>query len=641
MKKRALALCLALLLLVPGASALTVEEARGLVTRLYIDEVPAEVLSRPTVEELFDGLDRYSSYFTPEEYEAFLNTMNDVSIVGVGLVSRLSGDGSCLEVLKVLNGGAAQAGGVEVGDRILAVDGRPVSSAKDADEAAGWMKGEEGTRVTLTLLRTDGREEELTLTRAAFTVPHTEYELVDGHIGYISCTSFGGETYGHFTDALEELEPRADRWVLDLRDNGGGLTAAAAQTAGIFTRAGNKVLLRERSGNYYGFSADGTRTTVSPAILLVGENTASAAELFTAAVRDGQGGLVIGSRTFGKGVAQTLVDRTVEPEMFADGDAVRVTSARFYSPMGLVNDKMGVLPHLMVDDRYAADIAYLLCQPAPGDDNEGYLRLTLGNWRWFLDLEQALEAGDSAGRAAFVELLEALWPNAGVFRGTGNGGWERVSAAQLAEELGLEEYAPRAFADAEDSPYQYALNVLRTYGMLRGDENGNADPEGELTRAQLCALLAQVLDYESQSRSVRFTDVPEDAWYAGAVNAMAELGFIRGDGGGCFHPEEVLTNEQLLVVLARVAAWMSANLYEAAKTGPGEGALEDEALARYSGWAKESAWLLGRSQVNVFGGPISYVWDGVENIDPQAGAAREAAAQSLVRLMKMIGILCE
>ena len=90
-----------------------------------------------------------------------------------------------------------------------------------------------------------------------------------------------------------------------------------------------------------------------------------------------------------------------------------------------------------------------------------------------------------------------------------------------------------------------------------------------------------------------------------------------------------------------MAAWMSANLYETAKTGPGDGALEDEALARYSDWAKESAWLLGRSQVNVFGGHISYVWDGVEDIDPRAGATREAAAQSLVRLMKMIGILCE
>lgn len=639
MKKRVLALCMALLFLYSSAAALTVEEARELVEQLYIDEVPEEVLSSPTVEELFDGLDIYSSYFTPAEYKAFQNTMNDVSTVGLGVVSGLSGDGSCLEVLRVLDGGAAQAGGMTAGDRILAVDGRPISQAGSLEEAAGWMKGEEGTQVTLTLLRADGTEEELTLTRAVFTIPHTEYELVDGHIGYIDCTSFGEETCGHFTDALEELESEADCWVLDLRDNSGGLTSAAAQVAGIFTGAGNKALLRERSGQYYGFPADGERTTIYPAILLVGENTASAAELLTAAIRDGQGGLVIGGRTFGKGVAQTLVDQTVEPEMFADGDAVRITSARFYSPAGLVNDKMGVLPHLMVADEHAADIAYLLCAPAPGGDNRSFLRLHVGGWRWYLDLEQALKAEGGAYRPAFVELLEALWPNADVFRGTGSGAWERVSAAELAETLGLTEYTPRAFADVEDSPYQYALNVLKTYGILRGDENGNADPEGELTRAQLCALLAQTLNCESGSS--HFADVPEEAWYAGAVNAMAELGFVRGDGAGYFRPEETLTNEQLLTVLARVTTWMSVNFYELEKAGPEEGALEEEALAGYSGWAKQSAWLLGRSQVNLFGSYISYVWAPVEDIDPQAPATREAAAQSLVRIMDLIGILCE
>ena len=132
MKKRILALCMAMLFLYSSAgAALTVEDARELVERLYIDEVPAKVLSRPTVEELFDGLDRYSSYFTPEEYEAFRNTMNDVSTVGLGVVSGLSEDGSCLEVSKVLPGGAAEAGGMVAGDRILAVDGRPISQRSD------------------------------------------------------------------------------------------------------------------------------------------------------------------------------------------------------------------------------------------------------------------------------------------------------------------------------------------------------------------------------------------------------------------------------------------------------------------------------------------------------------------------------
>lgn len=637
MKKRILALCMTLLLLISNASALTVEEARRLVERLYINEVPEEALQSATVEELFAGLDRYSSYFTPEEYRAFLDTMNDVSIVGLGVVSSLSEDGSYMEVSKVLSGGAAQAAGMTAGDRILAVDGRPVAEAASLEEAGSWLKGEEGSRVTLTLLRPDGREEELTLTRAVFTLPYTEYKLVEGHIGYIDCVSFGEETYGHFTAALEELGEQVDSWVLDLRNNSGGLAVEAARVAGIFTGAGNKAMLRDRSGRYYSFPADGAQTTLYPVIVLVGENTASAAELLAAAIRDGQGGLILGGRTFGKGVAQTLVDRTVEPKLFADGDAVRITSARFYSSAGLTNDQMGVLPHLMVADEAAADIAYLLCEPAPGIENRDFLRLHVGGWQWHLSLEKALEGEGGAYRAAFVELLEALWPEADIFRGDGNGGWEGANAAELAADLGLEEYRSRTFADGKDSPYQYAMDVLGTYGILRGDEGANIDPEGVLTRAQLCALLAQTLNRESGNR--RFADVPEEAWYAGAVGAMAELGFVQGDGAGNFHPEEVLTQEQLLTVLARVAAWMSAEFYELEQAGPQEGALEDKALAQYSGWAKQSAWLLGRSQVNLFGDYISYVWKPVEDIDPQAPATREITAHSLVRIMDLIGIL--
>jgi len=640
MKKRILALLLSLAMLPVSAAALTVDDARMLVEKLYINEVSEEVLGRATVEEIFAGLDEYSAYFTPEEYAAFLDTMNDVVMVGIGIVSVMNEEGSGLVVEQVLPGGAAEAGGIQVGDTVLAVDGKAVTQAQNSEEVVGWITGEEGTLVTLKLLRATGEEEMLTLTRKPFTIPHTAHELLDGHIGYIDCDSFGNETYPHFAEAVEEYAGVADRWIVDLRSNSGGLTSAAAQVAGIFTGAGNQVLLRERSGQYYGFAASGELTTLYPAVFLVNEYSASSAELLAAAVRAGGGGPVIGSRTFGKGVAQTMVDRDTEPEIFADGDAVRITSARFYSPNGAVNDKVGVIPNLMVDDRYASDIAWLLCYDLPSEqENEGVLRIHTGGWRLYVDTKQALEEESGALKNALEELLEAIWPEEIVYWGSGEGKWERLYAGEVAALCGLEEYTPRVFEDVEETHFGYAMNVLKTCGILRGKEDGKADPKGTLTRAELCALLAQALNYTREEESVHFEDVDQSAWYAPAVNAMAELGFVKGDENTLFHPQRVMTCEELIVVLERVGAWMSVNLYESRKAGPEDGALEEEALAAYSDWAKESAWLLGRAHKNVFGQYISYIWDAVDLIQPQTLATREQAAYSLYRIMDIIGLL--
>jgi len=346
---------------------------------------------------------------------------------------------------------------------------------------------------------------------------------------------------------------------------------------------------------------------------------------------------VIGSRTFGKGSAQTLVDQKVEPEMFTEGDAARITSHRFYSPEGLVNDVMGVLPHLMVDAGQAENIALLLNSVDPKKDNEDVLRIHLGDWRVFVYWKEALEAGQDA---ALEELLEALLPNTEIYWGTGNNKWQTLTAAEAAERMGLVNYEARWFADVENSPYKHALNALKTYDILRGDENGNCNPTGELTRAELCAMLAQALNAREPARSYGFVDVPEDAWYASAVNTMAAMGFVQGDGTA-FYPEKVLTNEEFITILSRVSIWMSIGRSEAAKAGPPEGMLESEDLAAYSDWAKEAAWLMGRSQKNFFNSYITYLWTDIAEIDPVAAATRETAAYSLWKTMDLLEVLAQ
>ena len=636
MKRRCLAALLSLTLLCSGAGAvLTVEDARVLVEELYIDEVPEEVLARETVEELFAGLDRYSGYFPPVKYEGFQSSLNDVSVVGIGILSGFSEDKTCLEVLRVYEDGAAYAAGIRPGDSILEVDGRPVSEAADLDEAGSWMRGEEGTRVSLLVMGPDGGRWSTTLTRRPFVIPYTEYELVDGHIGYIDCDSFGVETYGHFSDALEDLEGQVDQWILDLRGNGGGLTQAAVDVTGVFAGGGYQALLRNRAGEYWAYTSQGEKTTAHPVILLVDETSASSSELVAAALRDRTLGLILGSRTFGKGVAQVVVDRETEPEMFYDGDAVHITSYRFYSPMGLTNDRIGVLPHLNVDKSYVDGVAYLLSNTPDPSGRTNELELTLGSLHWNLNVDQALE---EAYRPAFEALLEALWPEAEMILSTADGTKRLITAKELAEIYDLTGYTPREFADAAESDYGYALNVLGTYGILRGDGSGTVNPKGELTRAQLCAMLAQLLNVGYTGPGL-FEDVKEGTWYFSSVNAMAWMGFVEGDGAGSFHPEEILTNEQMICILARLATWLNVDFYENEKTGPDEEVLKGDTLASYSDWAKEEVWLLGMSNTDYFGNVTSYVWDSVSNIEPGGTALRETTAQSLYRMLNLMGIL--
>lgn len=632
MKKQLFSFALSLSFLLSSASALTIEQARSLVETLYIDPVSEEVLSRPTVSELFDGLDRYSGYFTPEEYQRFLSSMNDVSQVGLGIVSSRTEDGSQLVIQEVLPNGAAENAGVLPGDRITAIDDHQVLQAADMDELVGWMQGEEGTTVTLSLLRADGQETVLTLIRAPFSIPYTTHQKMDDHIGYIDCDSFGEETYAHFEEAVDDLDGETSLWLVDLRGNTGGLTQAAADVAGLFSEPGPQVLLQGRDGKVFAFSPQQDRTLMDPVILMVDPSTASSSELMAASIRDSEGGLILGTRTYGKGVAQTVVDQRSEPTYFLEGDAVRITSARFYSPQGVCNDKIGVFPHLMVSEANTLPIAQLLSAQDPGLSNEGYLRVHAASWQWYVSLEQAL---DPAFRSAFVELLEALWPDAVLYMGHGSGNWESLTPPQLAQRLGLEEYRPRTFADAADSPHQYALNVLGTYGILQGDEQGLVQPKTLLTRADLCTMLARLLRVEAHESSPTFADVSPTAWYASSVRAMAELGLVTGDEKGLFHPEAPLTYEQMIVILSRFSTRLNLQMKVSAQQAPQADSLP--ALSGYHPWAAQEAWLLGLSQLNLFGSPISYLYAPVQEIPPQAPASRENAAASLFRILTLLG----
>lgn len=624
----------AALLAAPAAQALTTEQAAELLDMLYIDQVPQEVLKKNTVKEMVAALgDPYTEYFTPEEYAAFVASMSDSSLVGIGVVftnsaQPVSEEGLLIE--QVLDGSPAAQGGLLAGDLIQAVDGQAVHGST-LDTITEWIRGEIGSAVDITYMR-DGIRSTVTLTRATVVVAATNTELIDGHIGYIRCTTFGEETAGHFRDGIEQYGSQVDVWIVDLRSNLGGATQAATDAAGFFTGSGYMSILRDGSDAYSAYYCEEDPLDISPVIVLVDQYSASSSEIFASAIQSHGAGIVIGDRTFGKGVAQIVCDQSYMPDYFPDGDAIKITTYRFFSPAGNTTDQIGVMPEFLVDPVYAGDVAYLInSKPIPGHKT---LRLDM-TWRWFVDLDAAVT---EENRDAFQLLLDAIPQGAPLWRETDDFTvWEPVDLSQICEEFGFE-YRPAQFPDQELSNYSDILSILKTYDIIHGHEDGSFRPKDPMTRAELCQLLYEALNCKRTDRENPYTDVPTDAWYAAAVTTLTNMGLVSGIGNGKFDPEAPITHQEFFTVMGGLACFLNMGFYGAASQMP-EDALEFEPLADYENWAKPFVWLLSESQTNLLGQPLSLLWDAAGSIPPAAATTREEAAWLLYTLLSYTEIL--
>lgn len=630
----AAALCLSLLL-TPAAQALTPQQALILLENFYIDELPAAVYDQTTISGMLDALgDPFTEYFSAESYSSFMGTMSDTRLVGIGIMYTPQEDGLLLS--DVLPGSPAEEGGLHPGDVIVAVDGHSTRGVT-AEEASGWIQGEEGTKVRVTYLR-GNRRTTRSLSRATVVVPATTAEVIDGHIGYIQCTTFGEETVGHFQDAIETYGDQVSCWIVDLRDNSGGVTNAATEAAGLFTGPGMMSYFRNGAGEYSVFQHTEEAETILPVIVLTNKNTASASEIFSAAIQASQNGIVIGSRTFGKGVAQGVWSKEELPEFFPEGDAIKITSYRFFSPLGNTNDQVGVIPDIMVPANSALDVAWLLASSTGSTQAEHALRIDLGYgypWRWYIDLDTALA---EENRLLFSLLLSSLPSGTSLWSREGgkDGTWSPTSVQALCAANGLADLST-TFPDLADSNCPQALDHLRYFGFISGKENGAFHPQDNLTRAELCQLLAGALNCARPKTSSPFSDVTDDAWYAPAVTAISQMGLVSGVGNGEFHPEEPVDNQQLLTVMARLAQWLNMRFYNIAKKMPPE-AVESESLAGYSEWARPAVWLLAESQTDS-SGTISLLWDELENIPADTAATRDQAAFLFYNLLVYTGVL--
>lgn len=610
-----LSLALALTLTVAPASALTPQEAASLLDTYYVDELPQGLLTMDSVDAMLEALgDPYTVYMTEEEYRSFLSSVNGKTVVGIGVsIEKTFRDG--FQIMSVLPHSPALEAGLEAGDRIIAVNGTAVTAGTDISAV---ITGEENTPVTITIIRqADSQAKDYTLTRRSVLIPIVTYNT-QGSAGVIQCASFGSSTMSTIQEALNTLDDETSIWIMDLRSNSGGTSEAAAGSVGLFAGSQIMVYFRDGNGTYnHVYTTDACPDlTDKPLIVLTSAYSASASELFTAAVRDHGLGISIGQRTYGKGIAQKVYDQDNMPEIF-HGDAMKITVYRFFSPDGTTNQTMGVLPALLISPENTASAALLLSCPEP-NRAEGHLKLKIGSFLFYIHLDTALS---EENRAAFTELLEALPPQFSLlWEGTGQKNWTCISPKELAAKLTLPYKGRGDFSDLDlCTNSKEKIQTLATYGLVSGYEDGSFRPQAVVTRAEFCTMVAAALRLPASGSPLPFSDTQDSAWYADFVSAMVARGFIIGYDDGSFRPNKTITHEEMVAILSSVATWATIEGYELSQQ---ELSLHDSGLYMdWAPWSQTSARNLGHLGVDLSG------------FIPSQPGNRETAARLLYDLM--------
>ena len=615
--------CAAALLLATGAQALSVEEAREILQRSYVDRLPRAAKEASSLDELFSYTDDYTYYMTGEEYKAFLaGVEGEESFTGIGAEIRYSEDG--IEIVSTLKGGGAEKAGLLAGDVIVAIDGE--GCVPGTAEAREKLLGETGTRVTVTVRRADGSEKDFTVTRALVVQTNTSVSA-EGGVGYIDCGSFGSQTGTYFQDGVRKNDSAVHTWIVDLRGNGGGLTSAAVTALGTFAGKGELAYFVDRDGDAIPERYAGADLTDKPVIVLMNGGSASASEIFAGGILGTGSGIVIGERSYGKGVAQIVYDGTNCP--YLTDDAVKVTAYRFYCAGGNTSDRVGVIPTLYIPQGTASAVAQLLAGEKPTDDS-AYLHLVLNGLSFYMDIAEAKQQ-----TPALEAVLRALAPDAELYWGE-NGTEERVTSAQVRERCGKAEMS-MDFSDASGSAYEKEINALAAYRIVFGDK-GKFRPGDTMTRAEVCALLAQALDVYSSADGY-FADVPKGSWYASSVNAMASLGLVSGVGDRKFAPNATMTQEEFITVLGRLVEFL--NLDARAYLDEHPLAIL-QPLAQYksfSPWAIRCADLLTGSVTDESGEAVTMYCTDLSGIEPKEPILREQAAAALCNALRATGAM--
>lgn len=397
--------------------AAPIDEVREHIKKDYVEQVPDSLLNVTDIKDMVRGLnDPYSTYLTSQEYSSLTNVINN-RFVGIGITVEAVPDG--IKVNEVFYGSPAQKAGVKAGDIITEANGKNLAGMTSND-AVNYVKGEEGTMVHIKLIR-EGSILESDIKRAVVNISTVNGDIIDGKTGYIKISSFGEDTAQEFGAKLKELKAsNPESYIVDLRDNGGGYVDTAVDIAGYFI--GKKAvyqtvnrwnIINQFNGYEHGDIID------KPVILLVNENSASASEILTAALKDYKKAIVLGRNTFGKGVMQNIY-------RLSDDSFLKITTRKFVSPLGNVINKVGIAPDYEVTDKKVDELAVaelLTGNSGSSIDKSEYIKIVKDDVQYEINKSKAKQ---NEYRSAYKYIMQnAIKNDFNIYSGSPDG-YDRV-----------------------------------------------------------------------------------------------------------------------------------------------------------------------------------------------------------------------
>jgi carboxyl-terminal processing protease len=317
-------------------------QVKELLEQGFYQEVDTDTLLEGAVAGMADSLqDPYTVYFTKEQMQLF-NEKSKGSYVGIGVVVTMGQDG-LLTVVEPFENSPADKVGIKKGDKIIEVDGEDVTGIRDSDLIVSMIKGEENTKVKITIYRpSENSPIEFEIIRQRIKTINITSEVLPGNIGYIMLKMFDEEAGQDFNRLLDELLGKRVRGlIIDVRDNPGGSYAAVVKIVDRIVPEGLIVYTEDRNGKRQEEKSKPDELDI-PVVVLTNGNSASASEILAGALKDHKKATIIGTKTFGKGLVQGAY--TLE-----DGSGIKVTISRYFTPSGQCIHGVGIEPDITVE----------------------------------------------------------------------------------------------------------------------------------------------------------------------------------------------------------------------------------------------------------------------------------------------------
>ncbi len=316
-------------------------EALSLVRKNYVEDVKPKDLIYGAIKGMLSSLDPHSAFMPPEQYkEMQVDTKGEFGGLGIQIGIK---DGM-LTVIAPIEDTPAYKVGIKSGDRIIKINNE-FTKDMGLHDAVSKMRGAPSTSVKITILREGWKEtKDFTIVREVIKIKSVKYKVLEDGIGYVKLTQFQEQTSSDLSAAMESLaKENINALILDLRNNPGGLLNSAVDVSSQFLQSGKLVVfIKDKKGDKIEYKSNKNKTDFNlPMIVLVNQGSASASEIVAGALKDWNKAVLIGTQTFGKGSVQSVVP-------LGDGSALRLTTARYYTPKGTSIQTTGIAPDILV-----------------------------------------------------------------------------------------------------------------------------------------------------------------------------------------------------------------------------------------------------------------------------------------------------